>query len=151
MGFLTISYGYFEAKLDQVRSHCEEMVVEVSTHDHGRVLVLSQNVLDDFRNPLSSFELVGLFSPFKVTGDEVDPVCPISELDLSTVEVCTKCLHQLHPVDLASVNQGNAATFGSRSGLLYVVPFKVSCFRQLGLTEQPYVNSHSRVVCCSCS
>ena len=71
VGFLTISDGYFEAKLDQVRSHC---VVEVSTHDHGRVLVLSQNFLDDFRDSLSSFELICLFSPFKVTGDEVDPV-----------------------------------------------------------------------------
>ena len=65
VGFLTISDGYFEAKLDQVRSHCGEMVVEVSTHYHCRVLVLSQDVLDDFRDPLSSLELVGLFPPLQ--------------------------------------------------------------------------------------
>ena len=74
----------------------------------------------------------------------MDPVCPISELDLSPVEVCPQCLHELHPVDLASINQGNAATFGARSGLLDVVAFKVSRSRQLGLTQQPDVNSHSR-------
>ena len=144
VGFLTISDGYFEAKLDQVRSHCGEMVVEVTTHDHGRVFVLSQDVLDDFRDPLSSFELICLFPSFKVTRDEVDPVCPISELDLSPVEVRPQRLHELHPVDLASINQGNAATFGARSGLLDVVAFEVSRFRQLGLTQQPDVNSHSR-------
>ena len=47
-------------------------------------------------------------------------------------------------MDLALINQGNAATFGARSGLQDLVPFKVSRFRQLGLTQQPYVDSHSR-------
>ena len=74
----------------------------------------------------------------------MDPVCPISQLDLSPVEVRPQRFHHLHPVDLASINQGNAATFGARSGLLDVAAFEVSRFRQLGLTQQPNVNSHSR-------
>ena len=67
-----------------------------------------------------------------------------NELDLSPVEVRPQGLHELHPVDLASIYQGNAPTFGARSGLLDVVPFKVSRFRQLGLTQHPDVKSHSR-------
>ena len=74
----------------------------------------------------------------------MDPVCPISDLDLSQIEVRPQRLHQLHPVDIGSINQDNATTFGARSGLLDVVAFKVSRFRQLGLTQQPDVNSHSR-------
>ena len=88
------------------------MVVEVSTHNHSRVLVLSQDVLDDLRDSLCSLKLVSLLSPLKVAaGDQVDPSCPISELDLCPVEVRSKSFDQLHSGDLPSIHRGNAAPF----------------------------------------
>ena len=87
------------------------MVVEVSTHNHSRVLVLSQDVLDDLRDSLCSLKLVSLLTPFKVAGDQVDPSCPISELDLCPVEVRSKSFDQLHSGDFLSIHKGNAAPF----------------------------------------
>ena len=87
------------------------MVVEVSTHNHSRVLVLSQDILDDLRDSLCSLKLVSLLTPFKVAGDQVDPSCPISELDLCPVEVSSKSFDQLHSGDLPSIHKGNTAPF----------------------------------------
>ena len=74
---------------------------------------MSQYIFDDLRDSLCPLKLVCLFTPFKVARDEVDPVCPISELHPGPVEVGPKGFYQLHSVNFSPVNQCHAATLGA--------------------------------------
>ena len=87
VGLFAVYDGLFKVMLSKLVLHEWQVVVEVTTNDDSRQLVLSDDITDDIRYPLRSLLLIGLLSSFEIARDQMYPARVISELHLCPVHV----------------------------------------------------------------
>ena len=66
VGRFAVYDGLFKVMLSKLVLHEWQVVVEVTTNNDSRQLVLSDDITDDIRYPLRSLLLIGLLSSFEI-------------------------------------------------------------------------------------
>ena len=87
VGLFAVYDGLLKVMLSKLVLHEWQVVVEVTTDNDSRQLVLSDDITDDIRYPLRSLLLIGLLSSFEIARDQMHPASVISELHLRPVHV----------------------------------------------------------------
>jgi hypothetical protein len=87
VGLFTIHNGLLKFMRSKLVLHEWQVVVEVTTNEDSRKLVLSYYVTNDLCHSLSSLLLVSLFASFKIARDQVNLTSFIGELHLGPVHV----------------------------------------------------------------